>query len=222
LSRQVDTLSLAVNVMGIARLHDLALATAVIGTFDRLQLPGFDMAAHWRRSIHVGILARLLATHCRLAEGERLFVAGLLHDIGHLVMYLRVPEDAAAAMRHSREQLLPLAAAEREALGFHYGEVGATLMAKWLFPQSLQEICQLHPNPARAQHHPRECSIVAISQHAVWSNDPEPDSLPHVPPLPSLALELAGLDEATVARVTADSAEHLANTLAVLLPRRAA
>lgn len=222
LSRQVDTLSLAVNVMGVSRLHDLALATAVIGSFNRLNLPGIDITAFWRRSIHVGIVARLLGQQCRLAESERLFIAGLLHDIGHLVMYLRVPDDCITALQHSREQSLPLAAAERETLGFHYGEVGAALMAKWQFPVSLQEICQLHSNPARAQHHPRECSIVAIGQHAVWSTDPEPDSLPHVPPLPSLALELAGLDEVTVARVTADSVAHLADTMAVLVPRRAA
>lgn len=221
-SRKVETITLAISLMGISRLHDLVLSTAVIGSFGKLSLAGVNQAVHWRRSIHVGILSRMLAEESGIFDSERLFVGGLLHDIGHLVMGVRAPQELASALEHSRAQSIPLASAERERLGFHYGEVGAALMKGWSFPDSLQEICQFHVNPQRAQKFPRECSLVHVAQHFVHAADPDPGSLPVVPALAPVALELANLDAGSAQRVATASYEHLIEAVDLLMPRRAA
>ncbi|MBK6289584.1 MAG: HDOD domain-containing protein [Gammaproteobacteria bacterium] len=222
LSRKVETISLAINLMGISRLHDLVLATSVISTFNGLRVTEMDMTRFWRRSIHTGILARMLAEECGIFDSERLFVSGLLHDIGHLVMYLRIPQQALAAMVQSREQSRPLRAIEKELLGFDYCEVGAALMQAWRFPESLQEICRLHADPGSARQFPRETALVNLAQHVVASGDAQAHSLPFVAPLDAIALQLAGLGPQALAQVSAASQAPLAETLELLLPRRAA
>ena len=222
LSRKVETISLAINLMGISRLHDLVLATSMISTFSGLRVNEMDMTTFWRRSIHAGILARMLAEECGIFDSERLFIGGLLHDIGHLVMYLRIPQPTLAASIRSREQSRPLGDTETELLGFDYGDVGAELMRAWLFPESLQEICRLHTNPASARLFPHETALVHLAQHVVASGDPQPHSQPFVPPLDAIALQLAGLGELALRRVSAASEAPLAETLELLLPRRAA
>lgn len=221
-SRKVETISLAVNLMGISRLHDLVLTTAVIGTFNSLPITGMDMATYWRRSIHTGILGRLLASECGLFDSERLFVGGLLHDIGHLVMYLRLPAESAGALAASRERAVELAAAERELLGFHYGEVGAELMRSWQFPASLQEMCGMHPEPWLAQEFGRECSLVHLARHAMFAGDAEAASRPFVAQPDARVFALGAVSPETVARVAAESQPHLAEALEMLVPRRAA
>jgi HD-like signal output (HDOD) protein len=221
-SRKVETITLAISLMGMSRLHDLVLSTAVIGSFGTLPIAGINQAVHWRRSIHVGILARMLADECGIVDSERLFVSGLLHDIGHLVMGARSPQELASALEHSRARSIPLASAERELLGFHYGDVGASLMKSWSFPDSLQEICQFHVNPQRAQKFPRECSLVHVAQHFVHATDPDPESLPFVAPLAPVALELASVEAGTAQRVATESFEHLIEAVDLLMQKRAA
>jgi HD-like signal output (HDOD) protein len=222
LSRKVETLSHAINLMGVSRLHDLVLATSVIGTFGGLRVTEMDMATFWRRSVHAGVTARMLANECGLFDSERLFVDGLLHDIGHLVMYLRVPQPALAAMLMSREQSRPLLDTENELLGFNYCEVGGALMEAWLFPASLQEVCRLHATPASASKFPRETALVHIARHLVEIADPQPQSLPFLAPVATVALQIAGIGEETLSRVSAASRAPLAEALELLAPRQAA
>jgi len=221
-SRKVETISLAVNLMGISRLHDLVLATAVISTFDALPIRGMDMATFWRRSIHTGILGRMLAQQSGVFDSERLFVAGLLHDIGHLVMYLRRPAEAARALEESRGRGVELAHAERELLGFHYGEAGAELMRGWQFPDSLQQACGLHVEPWLAAEFGRECAVVNLARLAMFGADTDGASQPFVAAADPRALALTGLSGEALQRVAGESMPHLAETLEMLLARRAA
>ena len=220
-SRRVDTVTLALGLMGISRLHDLVLATAVIGSLARLPVPGIDLNAFWRRSIHTGITARMLAAESGIFDSERLFATGLLHDIGHLVMYLRVPQQAEAARLRSLADSVPLHLAERELLGFHYGDVGAELMASWSFPDSLQELCRFHPEPQRAPRHPRECSLLHIARHCVLRGDPDPETLAFLPGVSPSTLEHSKLGAAAVARVESASYQHLIEAVELMLPKRA-
>jgi len=223
-SRKVETLGPALGLMGVSRLHDLVLADAVIGTLSALPAKGLDMAAFWRRSMHTGILARMLAgaaSGSRL-DGERLFVSGLLHDIGHLVLHAQLPAETAAALARSRAEGIALHAAEQAALGFHFGDVGAALMANWSFPVSLAEICRLQVEPERARTFARECALVHLARHAVLERDPDKRSLPHIATPAAATWECVGLTPDTLEQQHALAAEHLAEAIEVLVPARAA
>jgi HD-like signal output (HDOD) protein len=117
------------------------------------------------------VTAHLLASDCRMLDPERVFVAGLLHDLGHLIMYQEVPELAAAALQTFGDGAVELCQAERSLLGFDYAEVGGELLAQWGLPESLVEAVRLHTDPARATRHPLLASLVHIARRALEATE---------------------------------------------------
>ncbi len=99
----VETISRAVTVIGTKGLRNLVLVTSAAEIFTGIPADLVDMTEFWRYSVTTGIIAKALSTRCNVLPGERLFVMGVLHDIGRLVIYLRLPEQ-------SRDVLLMLAA----------------------------------------------------------------------------------------------------------------
>jgi len=92
LANQVELVSRAVSVIGEDDLRNLVLATSAVDTSKRIPNQLVDIDLFWRHSVHTGIVARLLSQYCNILHGERLFVAGMLHDIGKLVLYFKEPE----------------------------------------------------------------------------------------------------------------------------------
>ena len=221
-SRKVETITLAISLMGIARLHDIVLSSGVIGAFSRMPVAGIDQGEFWRRSIHVGILSRMLARESGLFDNERLFVGGLLHDIGHIVLRARAGAQMAAAMSASRDRQLPIAVTEREELGFHYGDVGAELMDSWLFPDVHVQVCRHHPFPADAARFQQECGLVHLARQRVCAVEPEARRTLYCGVAEAEVLGLAGISAEAVERVFARSLDALEETAELLLPRRVA
>lgn len=222
LSRKVETLSLAVNLMGTSRLHDVVLSTSVINSFSRLALRPERVGLFWQRSIHTALLARVLASECRLFDSERLFVAGLLHDIGQLVLEARLPEQVAEADAAAAANAEPVWVVQQRLFGTHYGEVGAALMHAWQFPESLVEVCDRHVAPQDAANFPLECSLVHIARQCVdHAEERDLDLLLDAGIVPA-ALAIAGLDGVQLARSLQESTRLLAETVDMLVQRHAA
>jgi len=139
------------------------LATSVADTFAGMSSDIMDMQTYWQRSIHCGVLARSLALECNVLDSERLFVAGMLRDIGHLIMYQSIPDLAQQAMASAAETGQPLFRVEQELIGLDYARVGGTLMRQWTLPESLRESTEFHVEPGRARDYPLETGIVHLA-----------------------------------------------------------
>ncbi|MEC4674186.1 MAG: HDOD domain-containing protein [Nitrospirota bacterium] len=142
--RKVETVSRAASMLGMFPIHDLVLATSVTNAFSNMTQTIMDMKTFWRQSVVCGLLARELGKQAGLLDSERLFVEGLLCDIGHLVMYIQIPGPAQAALSQHQETGRPLFEIERERLGFDFAEVGAGLLEEWNLPQNFQEALRAH------------------------------------------------------------------------------
>jgi HD-like signal output (HDOD) protein len=123
-----------------------------ISAISSIALPNefISLKTFWRTSLFTGVLARTLAERKGLAHSEPLFIAGLLHEIGHLVMYSQMPAQSQEARQIAEAKDLPIHEAELQVFGHHYGEVGAMLMARWNLPQTLQTLTRNQPVPAHA------------------------------------------------------------------------
>lgn len=159
----IETVSHAVSLMGSRQIHDIVLGVSVGEAFKGIPRDVMDMRAYWRKSFHAALLARHLARRMDLAGSERLFTIGLLHDIGHLVMYLTAPKEAEHALQKARATNTPLHVMERKLLGFDYAAVGAHLVQQWNLSDIFQTTILFHPEPGRAMQHLKETAILHLS-----------------------------------------------------------
>ena len=95
---RIETVSRAITIVGTLELLDLILAASVVKAFSGIPSELVDMDQFWEHSLYTGVTARVLAGRHRAPDTERYFVAGLLHDIGALVLYRQLPRQSRAAL----------------------------------------------------------------------------------------------------------------------------
>jgi HD-like signal output (HDOD) protein len=216
---RIETVSRAVTILGTQQLHDLLLATSVATAFSGLSPKVMDMDTFWRNSVYCGVAARLLATRCNVLDSERLFVEGLLCDIGHLIMYQRIAELAEQALVQARKDKTPLYRAERDLIGFDYAQVGGILMRDWNLPPSLQESVLLHPEPAKATDYPLETAIVHIARIMVSSVDAGDPPVEWADAVAPVAWQTTGLSEDAFEPIHEEALQRVTETVELILPR---
>jgi len=142
--REIETVASAVSIVGEIELRNLVLATTVVGSMNALHYRGVDIDQFWLHSLRCGIIARLIARSVGGVNPEVLFLAGILHDLGILVIYQQDVTLAAAISRQMGEQHQLRDQAERELLGFDHAEVGALLIEAWGLSPELAELTLCH------------------------------------------------------------------------------
>ncbi|UFS70610.1 HDOD domain-containing protein [Geomonas sp. RF6] len=157
---RIDTITKAVTIIGVQQVRDLALALSVMDVFTGIPEDLVNMEQFWRHSIATGLAARILATTQREANLERFFVAGILHDIGRLVMYVRIPELALELLERCRATGTLLHKAETELLSFTHADVAGALLRHWKIPPGVAEPVACHHSCRSAGQYPREASIL--------------------------------------------------------------
>lgn len=157
---KIETITQAVTIIGVLQVRDLALALSVMDVFKGIPEDLVNMEQFWKHSIATGLAARLLATSQREANLERFFVAGILHDVGRLVMYVQVPDLCLQLLEESRSTGVLLHRAEREMFSFDHSEVGETLLRRWKIPPRIAEPVGSHHDCRKAGQYPREASIL--------------------------------------------------------------
>lgn len=163
LATRIDSVPLAISVLGTRALHELVLATSVASAFARIDTRLVDVADFWHHSVYCGIMARLLSKRLRIAESEQIFVAGLLHDIGELAIYHQLPEQAEKILAQLGDSSVPLYQVERDVLGFTHAAVGEALFQHWGLPAVFCEVAAHHHTPSLSQHYRDESWIVHVA-----------------------------------------------------------
>ena len=165
LSSQITTIARAVSIVGTHLIRDLVLATSTINAFNKIPNELVSLENFWNHSLYCGIAARLLAEQRGMKHAETEFLAGLLHDIGQLVIFHKLPQEAKRALLLSVEgpDDLALHTVEQEVFGFDHAQVGATLLRHWHFPELLVACVERHHAPQEAQKYQIEVSLVHIA-----------------------------------------------------------
>lgn len=159
----VDSINRAITIIGTKQLRDLVLATSVIDIFKGIPQEQIDMEAYWRHCIATGMTARAIATARREPNVEHYYVAGLLHDIGRLIMFMEIPHKSHKAMLACQETHEQLHIVEKETIGFNHAEVGGELAVVWDLPEALRESIAFHHTPGNAEQFPHDAAIVHVA-----------------------------------------------------------
>jgi len=200
----IESVKQGLTVVGTQQIHDLALATSVVDMFKDVPQELVDMASFWRHSIGCGVCARALASELKAPNVERHFVAGLLHDIGKLVVFMSHPDGARAAIEQSVDDKTLLHEAENAVLGYDHAAVGQALMSSWNLPVSLHAPVSLHHRPARATRFQIEVAVVHLADVFAHSMLMGSSAERWVPTLNAFAWERLGIPENAIANVLAD------------------
>ena len=160
---RIDTISRAIAVIGIDDLNNLVLATTVVDRFGKIPCELIDMTSFWMRSVQCAVIARLLAKHSAVLHTERLFLAGLLHDIGSLVLSQKMPEQYLKALLAANHDRRLLAGFEQSLIGFTHADVGRELLKTWGLPESLYETIGCYLHPADAQVHKLDAHLLHMA-----------------------------------------------------------
>ena len=191
--QRVESIPKAISIVGTQQLRDLALAISVIRLFKGIPPDLVNIEQFWKHSIGVGIAARTLAAFRRETNVERFFVAGILHDTGRLVMYMKIPDLSREALLRSRKNNELLYVAEAEQLGFDHASVGRVLMQAWKLPFYQEEIVAFHHKPNLATRFPVEAAIVHLADILAHSMGLGSSGERYVPPLNQEAWERLAL-----------------------------
>jgi len=159
---QINSVSRAINMLGLGQLHTMVLGISALSALD---FPNdiVPLKTFWRTSLLTGTLARQLGEQSRSLAGDKLFIIGLLHEIGHLVLYAEFPDLARKTRQVAKENNLPVQQAEQQVLGCHYGEIGAKLMHQWSLPDDFQRMTRLQPTPELAEQDSFETALLHIA-----------------------------------------------------------
>lgn len=158
----VDTLTRAVMLLGLNQLSTLAMGVAVLPLFRDIPSDCMDLRQFWRHSVGVGLVAKILAARLGDPSPERYFVAGLLHDIGRLVLYKQLPDIAGEALAQAAATNQLLVTVEGDTFGFDHAALGGMLLRKWRFPESLEQAVWRHHDPLSAEE-PLEAALINVA-----------------------------------------------------------
>lgn len=164
-SANITSISHAVSIIGATELRNLVLTTVVVERFSQLPNGLISMDKFWSISVKCALYSRSLGQHHKSYAGmDSLFICGLLHRIGLIIIYSKLPELARSAILLSDEQSLSETEAQDELLGFNYADVGAALAKQWQLPEVIQVTLQNHLNPESNQPHSVESGIICLAR----------------------------------------------------------
>ena len=212
---QIQTVSMAITVLGMRQLRDMVLATTVVDQFRSLADEVVNMETYWCHSICTALGARAIGATMRASNTERFFVAGLLHDIGKLAMYVSYPDPSRQVIELSAESAIEKEYLEKSIFGFTHAEVGAELLRHWRLPESLIEPTQYHHHPMQARRFAVETAAVHIAD-CIANNIQSPVSADDDLPIQPVAWSILNLDPAILEGLHEEIYEQLDHSLNII------
>ena len=154
LSQRISDPSEAIGILGFETVKSLVMTVKLLSQYDKLKSACFSMEALWQHSTDVAQAAKDLVL---MHNGDRnmaatAFTAGLMHDLGKVILAANFDEQYGGAHSLARKQQLPLCDIEKEIFGATHGEIGAYLFGLWGMPLDLIEVLAFHHEPGRTIH----------------------------------------------------------------------
>lgn len=175
----VNSVRHAVALLGLDKLRNAALSMSVSRMWKQLPVAeGWSMARFNLHSVATGILADLIAQRLPVQYPEGAFVAGLLHDLGSLLIAIGMPQEYVQIVKLSLESNRGLEICEQDVIGVTHCELSADALAEWNLPEQIQTAVRHHHDPARDETPLRDCARLRLSA-ILQAADAYVDSLGH-------------------------------------------
>lgn len=189
---RIDSISRAVTIIGNREISSLALGVSALTIFKDISEDIVDMRDFLRHSFACGIISRIFAAQKNIPQTEQLFVSGLLHDIGRLIVYRHFPDLAKLLWERSAISSRTLYQEEIKVLGCRHTDIGKFLMKKWKLPSALENNVSYHHRPSEAPNM-KHAAIVHLADIIVNGMGIGTSGERYVPQLDEKAWDDAGI-----------------------------
>ncbi len=168
LPQRVYTVKQAVVLMGFDSLKEISLSLSIFNIFkNEKSSPYFNITEFWKHSIGVGLGTQLIAKKVHYRDTGMAFTAGLLHDLGKLVLNHYLPHEFNQVQDLVNEKGMSLKEAELLVWGVEHGQVGAWLGERWRLPSLLTETMQYHHQPLKSEKEKGLCVLLYLADALV-------------------------------------------------------
>ena len=150
--RKISTITHSVVILGFNTLRDLVLSSTLFDVFEnRGDIMGFSREQFWKHTIATAVCAKMLAKDFHFRVAGEAFVAGLLHDIGKLIIDSSFHDMFIEIVNYKDMKMISMNQAERLVLGVTHAEIGEWLADEWKLPKAVVESIGYHHNPEKAR-----------------------------------------------------------------------
>jgi putative nucleotidyltransferase with HDIG domain len=200
---RVSTISNAMILLGVNVVKSLALSSSIFAIMEK------DSVGLWEHSLGVGVAANLIARKLALPECEEIATAGLLHDIGKVIIKLKCEEAEKNILDLVRERQIYVLEAEREVLDTDHAEVGCWLSKSWFLPDKLSEPISFHHDVTKSESHRVKTSVVHIADAVIKASGFGNSGDIYVPAIQQIAWDTLKLDKYILADIVAEVEDKL-------------
>ncbi|HUI29772.1 MAG TPA: HDOD domain-containing protein [Candidatus Acidoferrales bacterium] len=169
-AKKISTIEWAIVALGFETLRETVLSLTLIDLFRGAAMKNFDPRKFWKHAVDTACAARSLAKEMKNRVPGEAYAAGLLHDIGVLVLYRFFPDDFAEIQKLVGRDAMTLSQAELVVVGTSHADIGAWLAEKWNFPLNFVEAIRYHHAPGSAQINPELTAIVHVANQIACSD----------------------------------------------------
>jgi putative nucleotidyltransferase with HDIG domain len=142
-AKTVSNVNDAIVILGFHTIRSLVLASSVRNLYKSKKPDEFEEVL-WEHSLSTAIICRMIAQHLRHSQKDIAFIAGILHDIGKLILYRKYPKKYDRIIKFAKQCHTNIHKLETESIGVNHMEVGAALLAKWNFPDEYVDAIRDH------------------------------------------------------------------------------
>jgi len=170
---KISTITHAIVILGFATVKNIVLTASIFDAFrgKGKNVTGFDLEQFWFHSIACGAASQSIAKHIGSTEKEECFIAGLIHDIGKLIIYRNLPEDFESLLKHSKDNSVLFYQSETELFDITHQEAGGMLAEKWNLPKNLRNAVLYHHTPSQNRDYYLTTAIVHCADIIVRAFD---------------------------------------------------
>lgn len=186
---RVSTIHSAMILLGVNVVKSLALSSSIFAIMEK------DGIGLWEHSLGVGAASNLIARKLGLPECEEIATAGLLHDIGKVIISLKCSDAAQDILKLSRERNIFTLEAESEIIGTDHSAIGGWLAKSWFIPDKLSEPISCHHDVAASKSHSIKTSAVHIADVIIKASGFGNSGDNFVPRIQKIAWDTLGLNQ---------------------------
>jgi len=148
---KIGSISHAVVLLGFSTVKNIVLTASVLDLFKTSGSGKFNAGAVWKHSLACGVTAQCIARAVNYEFQEECFVAGLLHDIGKVVLFQTAPDEFARVLECAEKTKTLFYESECKLLGVNHQEIGSVLIEQWRLPKNIQSAVSSHHNPTSVE-----------------------------------------------------------------------